>query len=60
MKEYEKKICNDILRYGTIISDKEFTCEGDMVRQYEIGYEGVTYLLIKVNGEWEYIHSVIE
>lgn len=55
MKDYEKEICDDILRYGTILSDKEFQCEGNFVRQYQIEYEGEEYNLTKQNGEWIYI-----
>lgn len=55
MKDYEKKICDDILRYGTILSDEEFQCEGKFVRQYQIEYEGEKYNLTKQDGEWIYI-----
>lgn len=49
-----KRICDDILRYGKIIEDNEFICDGDYVRQYTIIYENNTYLLSKINGEWEF------
>lgn len=59
MRECEKKICDDILRYGTITRDEEFTCEGIMVRQYTISYEGESYDLTKNNGEWVHFHRNI-
>ena len=59
MREDEKKICDDILKYGTITSDKEFTCDGEFIRQYVIEYEGEEYQLTKSNGQWIYIHHTI-
>lgn len=59
MRAGEKHICDEILRYGTITGDKEFTCEGVMVRQYTISYEGESYDLTKHNGEWVYLHRNI-
>lgn len=52
-------ICNDILRYGKIISDQSFIVDGANVRQYIIEYEGITYSLTKINGEWDYIHRFL-
>jgi len=52
MKEAEKKIADDILRYGTILRDLERECEGIAVREYLIKYEGNEYDLVKNNGEW--------
>ena len=55
----EKRICDMILREGTIISDKEFIDKhGRAIRQYVIEYMGVCkleYHLTKCNGEWIYI-----
>lgn len=59
MREDEKKICDDILGYGKILSDKEFECDGKFVRQYVIEIGGETYDLTKHNGEWVYIHHNI-
>ena len=52
MKEAEKKIADDILRYGTILGDLERECEGIAVREYLIEYEGAQYDMVKNNGEW--------
>lgn len=60
MREDEKKICDDILRYGKIISDKEFTCDGKFIRQYIIECDGETCDLTKENGEWIYIRHNIK
>lgn len=54
MLESEKLICDDILRYGEILSDNEFQDGNDFVRQYEIRYESECYLMTKLNGEWIY------
>ena len=59
MREDEKNICDDILRYGKIISDKEIVCDGKFIRQYVIEIENETYDLTKRNGEWVYIHHNI-
>ncbi len=59
MREDEKKICDDILRYGKILSDKEIVCDGKFIRQYVIECDGETYNLTKENGEWIYIlHNI--
>lgn len=50
-----KDICDDILRYGTILNDDEYNIEGDSVRQYRIKYEGEIYNITKINGEWDYL-----
>lgn len=62
MKDWEKKICDDILRSGVIIRDEEMRSDkGDYIRQYTIEVIGVndrlvSYYLTKMNGEWIYIH----
>jgi hypothetical protein len=50
-----KAICDDILRYGTILNDDEYNIDGDLVRQYRIKYEGEIYNITKINGEWDYL-----
>lgn len=60
MTDNEKEICNDVLRYGTIKSDKEFECKGKLIRQYIIELDGEEYNLTKENGEWIYFHHVIK
>ena len=52
MRNEEKRIADDVLRYGTILEDLESTCEGIAVREYLIEYEGNQYNLVKNNGEW--------
>lgn len=49
-----QKICDDILRYGEILEDKEFVCDGDNIRQYIVKYDGIDYALTKANGKWVY------
>lgn len=49
-----QKICDDVLRYGEILEDKEFKCDGDNIRQYIIKYNSLRYVLTKCNGEWIY------
>lgn len=56
MREDEKKICDDILRYGKILSDTEIVCDGKFIRQYTIECDGETYDLTKECGEWIYIY----
>ena len=56
MRDSEKKICDDVLRYGKILQDVESVCEGIMVREYTIAYEGEKYDLVKNNGEWVSFH----
>lgn len=56
MTDFEKSICDDVLRYGNIISDKEFESEGKHVRQYIIIEDGEEYHLTKWNGEWVYFY----
>lgn len=58
MTEEEKSICDYCLRYGTITSDKELTCEGKAIRQYIITLDGEEYHLNKQNGEWIYFYHV--
>lgn len=48
------KICDDVLRYGEILEDKEFVCDGKNIRQYIIKYNDINYALTKANGEWIY------
>jgi hypothetical protein len=50
-----KAICDDILRYGTILNDDEYNIDGDLVRQYRIKYECEIYNITKINGEWDYL-----
>ena len=56
MTENQKTMCDNILRCGDIIEDKNFTCDGDYIRQYIINYCGVKYILSKCNGEWIYLY----
>lgn len=58
MRESEKNFCDDALRYGNIIEEVEFTCDGIAERQYTISYDGVMYLMTKCNGVWIYIHKL--
>lgn len=60
MKENTRELCDDILRYGIIFDDETFTHAGNRVRRYEIWYEGETYVLVKVNGEWKHIYKIVE
>lgn len=52
MKEAEKRIADDVLRYGRILEDLESVCDGIFVREYIIEYEGARYDMVKNNGEW--------
>ena len=58
MKNEEKKIADDILRYGTIHGDLESECEGIAVREYLIEYDGNKYDLVKNNGEWVSVRRI--
>ena len=58
MREYEKRFCDDLLRYGEIIKDENFNCDGILIRQYTILCDGCTYLVTKNNGEWVYITRI--
>lgn len=61
MNESEKRICDDVLRYGTIKTDKEFRGdELELVRYYIIECDGEEYHMTKINGEWVYFHHVIK
>lgn len=55
-----QEICNDILRYGEIISDTEAEFENGWYRQYVVKYENEIYNMTKHNGEWIYIHREIK
>lgn len=59
MRDFEKSLCNDMIRYGHIVSDKEFTIDGDNVRQYAVIYDGCKFKITKENGEWVYLHHCI-
>ena len=50
--EKEMKECDDILRYGKIITDKEFTDDGNFIRRYVIRKDSTFYWLVKKNGAW--------
>ena len=52
MTEAEKKICDYVLRYGTIIKNMEY--RNIKARQYIIELDGQTYTMSKQNGEWIY------
>ena len=43
---------DDILRYGIIVSDREYKTGGNFYRQYVILYDGRCWFLGKKNGEW--------
>lgn len=42
---------DDILRYGTILSDREYTSGRDFYREYTIRLDGI-WFLVKRNGTW--------
>lgn len=50
-----QEICNDILRYGKVISDTEFNKEDGWYRQYIVECDGDTYYMAKHNGVWVFI-----
>lgn len=56
MTDQEKKICDDMLRYGTILSDREvISYDGRHFRQYVIVVnedDANEYHLTKMDGEW--------
>lgn len=56
MTDIEKEICNDVLRYGEILSDMEhfYESENVYIREYVVNYEGELYHMTKNNGEWVY------
>lgn len=54
-----QEICNDILRYGEIISDTETEFEDGWYRQYIVKYEGEAYHMTKHNGEWVFIRREV-
>lgn len=54
MTDNEKRIMDDILRYGTITWYDEFDCDGKHIRQYTIIENGEKYDMTKINGEWSY------
>ena len=58
MKNEEKKIADDILRYGRILEDFETICDGIFVREYLIEYDGEKYSLVKNNGEWVSVRRI--
>ena len=59
MTTVAKNICDEILRYGTIIKDNEYECDGDCIRQYTMKYENEEYIMTKCNGEWIYFNHII-
>jgi hypothetical protein len=48
-------ICDNILRYGKVISDTEFEHEDGWYRQYIVECDGDIYYMTKHNGEWIFI-----
>lgn len=56
-----QNICDDILRYGTILESKEYVTKdtNENVRQYMIKYEGEKYFMTKINGKWDYLTRII-
>lgn len=56
MDNFEKNLCDDMIRYGTITRDVEF----GNVRQYTVIYDGEEYHITKRNGEWIYLHHTIK
>lgn len=54
-----QEICNDILRYGEIINDIEFTEKDGCYRQYIIEYEDEIYYMTRHNGEWIFIRREV-
>lgn len=56
MKDYEKKICDDLLRYGEIVRDMSYVSNNKYIRQYTIvDTNGEKYDITKRNGEWVYL-----
>ena len=56
MRESEKRICDAILKEGTIEREEAYTCGGGViVNQYTVSYVGLSYEIVKNNGEWVYI-----
>lgn len=47
-------ICNDILRYGVIVSDSENNFPDGLYRTYQIEYKQNLYVLTKRDGVWIY------
>ena len=56
MKDYEKKICEEIYPSGCIVEAKSFVCDGIDVESYTVDYEGHNYIMTKHNGQWIYCH----
>lgn len=61
MTESEKRICDDVLRYGTIKTDIEFRNNNlELIRQYVIELDDEEYHMTKIDGEWSYFHHSIK
>lgn len=57
-----EELCRNILRYGVIVSDQEYSFEYNGVfhfeRYYTIEYNNRTYKLVKQDGEFVYFKEV--
>lgn len=54
-----QEICNDILRYGEVISDTEIEFKDGWYRQYIVKCDGDTYHMTRHNGEWIFIRREV-
>lgn len=52
-------ICDNILRYGEVISDTETELVDGWYRQYIVKCDGDTYHMTKHNGEWVFIRREV-
>ena len=46
---------DDILRYGVIVSDREYKSGRDFCREYTIEFDDKTWFLGKKNGAWIFV-----
>lgn len=61
MTESEKRICDDVLRYGTIKTDIEFRNNNlELIRQYVIELDDEEYHMTKIDGEWSHFYHWIK
>lgn len=58
MDDNIKAFCNEILRYGEIVLDRETEFNGTFIRLYNIIYEGVKYECVKQNGVWIHLEKI--
>ena len=59
MTYLESLFCDNILRYGQIIKDVQYSIRGNLYRRYSIKCDGNVYELTKRNGEWIYINRCL-